>query len=54
MIKCIQKARPELESKRLELLTEEAELLKKNEQLQYQLLYELSNADGDITKNDVK
>lgn len=53
MSKSIQVKQPELETKRVSLLQNESDLLKKREKLQEKLLLELSKSQGDILKNDV-
>lgn len=54
MSKWIVLKKPELEQKRIVLLKNEGELLQKKEKLQDQLLEELSGAQGDILKNEVR
>lgn len=54
MSKWIVLKKPELEQKRVELLKNEGELLQKKTKLQDKLLEELSNAQGDILKNEVR
>lgn len=53
MSKSIQVKQPELETKRIVLLQNESDLLKKREELQEKLLLELSKSQGDILKNEV-
>lgn len=53
MTKSIQVNQPNLETKRIELLKNESELLKKRTELQDKLLIELSSSQGDILKNEV-
>lgn len=53
MGKSIQVKQPELETKRISLLQNESDLLKKRDELQEKLLLELSKSQGDILKNDV-
>lgn len=53
MSKSIQVKQPDLETKRISLLQNESDLLKKREELQEKLLLELSKSQGDILKNDV-
>lgn len=53
MSKSIQVKQPELETKRISLLQNESDLLKKREELQEKLLLELSKSQGDILKNEV-
>lgn len=53
MSKSIQVKEPVLETKRIKLLQNESDLLKKREQLQEKLLLELSKSQGDILKNEV-
>lgn len=53
MSKSIQVKQPTLETKRISLLQNESDLLKKRKQLQEQLLLELSESQGDILKNEV-
>lgn len=52
MSKSIQVKQPELETKRIVLLQNESDLLKKREELQEKLLLELSKSQGDILKNE--
>lgn len=54
MSKSIQVKQPELETKRISLLQNESDLLKKREELQEKLLLELSKSQGDILKNEVR
>lgn len=53
MSKSIQVKQPVLETKRIKLLQNESDLLKKREELQQKLLLELSKSQGDILKNEV-
>lgn len=53
MTKSIQVNQPSLETKRVALLQNESDLLKKRSELQNQLLMELSTSQGDILKNEV-
>lgn len=53
MSKSIQVKQPELETKRISLLRNESDLLKKRDELQEKLLLELSKSQGDILKNEV-
>lgn len=53
MSKSIQVKEPVLETKRIKLLQNESDLLKKREKLQEKLLLELSKSQGDILKNEV-
>lgn len=53
MSKSIQVKQPDLETKRISLLHNESDLLKKREELQEKLLLELSKSQGDILKNEV-
>lgn len=53
MSKSIQVKQPQLETKRISLLQNESDLLKKREELQEKLLLELSKSQGDILKNEV-
>lgn len=53
MSKSIQVKQPELETKRISLLQNESDFLKKREELQEKLLLELSKSQGDILKNEV-
>lgn len=53
MSKSIQVKQPELETKRISLLKNESDMLKKREELQEKLLLELSKSQGDILKNEV-
>lgn len=53
MSKSIQVKQPELETKRIALLQNESDFLKKREELQEKLLLELSKSQGDILKNEV-
>lgn len=53
MSKSIQVKQPELHTKRISLLQNESDLLKKREELQEKLLMELSKSQGDILKNEV-
>lgn len=52
MTKSIQVNQPSLETKRIELLRNESDLLKKRTELQDKLLIELSTSQGDILKNE--
>lgn len=53
MSKSIQVKQPTLETKRISLLQNESDLLKKRKELQEKLLLELSKSQGDILKNEV-
>lgn len=53
MSKSIQVKQPEMETKRITLLQNESDFLKKREELQEKLLLELSKSQGDILKNEV-
>lgn len=53
MSKTIHVKEPELEKKRIQLLQNESDLLKKRDELQKKLLLELSRSQGDILKNEV-
>lgn len=53
MSKSIQVKQPELETKRISLLQNESDFLKKRAELQEKLLLELSKSQGDILKNEV-
>lgn len=53
MAKSIQVKQPTLETKRISLLQNESDLLKKRKELQEKLLLELSESQGDILKNEV-
>lgn len=53
MSKSIQVKQPELHTKRITLLQNESDLLKKRQELQEKLLLELSKSQGDILKNEV-
>lgn len=53
MSKSIQVKQPELETKRISVLQNESDFLKKRSELQEKLLMELSKSQGDILKNEV-
>lgn len=53
MSKSIQVKQPELETKRIAVLQNESDFLKKRTELQEKLLLELSKSQGDILKNEV-
>lgn len=53
MSKSIQVKQPELETKRISVLQNESDFLKKRSELQEKLLLELSKSQGDILKNEV-
>lgn len=51
--KSIQIVQPELETKRIELLKNESEMMKRRQELQEKLLFELSTSEGDLLSNEV-
>lgn len=53
MTKSILVKQPEMETKRIELLQMESKLWRERQELNHKLLYELSNSQGDILKNEV-
>lgn len=53
MTKSILVKQPEMETKRIELLQTEGKLWKDRQELNQKLLFELSNSQGDILKNEV-